>query len=144
DGPGSTRIATQSISGQAPTAPVLSSLPAPSTIQCPATPSSTTPPATGSCGPGPSVRFAGVPTPGTCPQAYSVTRTWTTKDCTGRSEERRVGKSVQDATGPVISSLPAPSTITCPATPASPTPTRTDECPPGPSATGADHTTQGT
>src|SRR5207247_4043237 len=141
---GNTSTATQIINAHDTTAPTSASLPAPSTIKCPATPPFTTPTATDACDPAPSLTFADVTTPGTCPQAYSVTRTWTTKDCSGSTSTATQTINVQDTTAPVLSSLPAPSTIECPATPSFTTPTATDACDPAPSLTFADVTTPGT
>src|SRR5207237_8936451 len=67
------------------TAPSLSTLPGPTTIQCPAIPSFTTPTATDACDPSPTLTFADVTTPGNCPQASDVTRTWTATDHCGNS-----------------------------------------------------------
>src|SRR5260370_2533856 len=35
-----------------------------------------------------SLTYSDAPTPGPCPQGYSVTRTWTAKDCTGNTSTR--------------------------------------------------------
>src|SRR5205814_10325568 len=67
------------------TAPVISALPAATTIQCPASPSFATPTATDACDASPTLTFADVNTPGTCAQNYSITRTWTAKDACGNT-----------------------------------------------------------
>src|SRR5206468_10818304 len=77
--------ASQIITVEDNTAPVISALPAPTTIECPATPSFATPTATDACGGTVTLNFADETTPGTCPHAYSVTRTWTTTDPCGHS-----------------------------------------------------------
>src|SRR2546426_6803860 len=59
------------------TAPVISALPAPTTIECTATPSFATPTATDACDASPTLTFADVTTAGSCPQNHDVTRTWT-------------------------------------------------------------------
>src|SRR5206468_612275 len=125
------------------TAPVISTLPEPTTIQCPATPSFTTPTATDACDPSPTLTFADVTTPGSCPQAKDVTRTWTATDHCGNSSTASQTIHVVDTTAPVISTLPEPTTIQCPATPSFTTPTATDACDPSPTLTFADVTTAG-
>src|SRR5207249_1591434 len=105
------------------TAPVLSSLPGPSTIQCPTAPVFATPTATDACDASVTPTFADVTTPGTCPQAYTVTRTWTAKDDCGNTSTASQSINVVDTTAPVLSALPPPSSIQCPATPNFTTPT---------------------
>src|SRR5204862_435492 len=109
--------ASQTINVADTTAPNLTALPAPSTIECPATPSFTTPTATDACDASPTLTFADVTTPGSCPQSQVVTRTWTATDHCNNSPAARQVITVVDTTAPVISALPAPSTIECPATP---------------------------
>src|SRR5436309_2377956 len=111
----------------------------------PARPStSTTPPtATDACDASPSLTFADVTTAGSCPQKYSVTRTWTATDHCGNSSTASQTINVDDTTAPVISAVPAPSTIECPATPAFASPTATDVCDASPLLTFADVTTAG-
>ncbi|MGH8247263.1 MAG: hypothetical protein ACREUU_12635, partial [Gammaproteobacteria bacterium] len=114
---------SQTITVEDNTAPVISALPGPSTIQCPATPGFATPTATDACGGTATLTFADVTTPGSCPQEYSVTRTWTATDPCGNSSTASQTITVEDNTAPVISTLPGPSTIECPATPDFATPT---------------------
>ncbi|MBK7030036.1 MAG: gliding motility-associated C-terminal domain-containing protein [Bacteroidales bacterium] len=66
--------------------------------------------------------------PGICAGAYSVTRTWTANDACGNISSASQTINVQDISAPVIASLPAPTTIDCPATPEFATATATDEC----------------
>src|SRR5206468_11179827 len=61
-------------------APGISPLPPPSTIECPAMPSFTTPSASDACDASPTLTFADSTTTGTCANDYSVTRTWTATD----------------------------------------------------------------
>src|SRR5213592_549402 len=77
---GHSSTASQTITVEDKTAPVISALPAPTTIECPATPSFTTPTVTDACGGTVTLAFADVTTPGSCPQGYSVKRTWTATD----------------------------------------------------------------
>src|SRR5207244_3286797 len=114
---GNTCTASQTIHVVDTTAPSISALPGPTTIQCPATPSFATPTATDACDPSPTLTFADVTTPGTCPQAKDVTRTWTATDHCGNSSTSSQTIHVVDTTAPSISALPGPTTIQCPATP---------------------------
>src|SRR4029078_9989788 len=68
DGCGNSSTAAQVITVIDTTAPAISALPALSTIECPATPSFTTPTATDACDASPTLTFADVTTPGSCPQ----------------------------------------------------------------------------
>lgn len=124
------------------TAPTISTLPGPSTIECPATPSFATPTATDACDPSPSLTFADVRTNG-CGGSYSVTRTWMAKDSCNNTSTASQTINVVDRTPPIISALPGPSTIECPATPSFTTPTVTDSCDPSPTLTSNDVRTNG-
>src|SRR5439155_92149 len=135
--------ASQTITVRDTTAPSISTLPGPSTIECPASPSFTTPTATDACDPSPSLTFADSTTAGSCPQDYSVTRTWTATDHCNKSSTASQTITVHDTTAPVISALRGPSTIECPATPSFTSPTASDACDPSPSFTFADSTTAG-
>jgi hypothetical protein len=101
---GNTSTASQTINDDDNIAPVISALPGPSTIECPATPSFATPTATDACDTSVIPTFADVTTPGSCPQEYSVTRTWTATDDCGNSSTASQTISVTDDTAPVIGS----------------------------------------
>jgi hypothetical protein len=128
DNCGNTSTASQIINVIDTDAPVISALPAPSTIQCPATPTFAVATATDACGGTFTLVFADVTTPGDCAGEYSVTRTWTATDICGNISTASQTINVQDNTAPVIAALPAPSTINCPATPVFATATATDDC----------------
>src|SRR5207249_7795164 len=115
----------------------------PSTIECPATPSFTTPTASDACDPSPTFTFTDSTTAGSCPQDYSVTRTWTATDACHNSSTASQSITVHDTQAPEISTLPEPSTIECPASPSFTTPTASDACDPNPSLTFSDSTTAG-
>src|SRR5206468_1108882 len=108
-------------------APVISTLPETSTIECPLTPQFATPTATDACDPSPTLTFADVTTPGNCPQSRVVTRTWTATDHCGNSSTASQIIHVVDTTAPSLSTLPGPTTIQCPASPSFTTPTATDD-----------------
>src|SRR5206468_5410892 len=99
------------------TAPVISGVGSPETIECPATPSFSSPTASDACDPSPSFTFADSTTAGSCPQDYSVTRRWTATDHCSHKSTASQTITVRDTTAPSISTLPGPSTIECPATP---------------------------
>ncbi|WP_284652630.1 HYR-like domain-containing protein, partial [Flavobacterium terrisoli] len=143
DACGNSSTASQTINVQDVTAPVIAALPSTSTINCPATPSFATATATDSCGSGATLTFNDVTTPGACAGNYSVTRTWTAVDACGNSSSASQTINVQDVTAPVIAALPAPSTISCPATPSFATATATDGCGSGATLTFADTTNNG-
>src|SRR5207247_2080099 len=113
---GNSSTASQTIHVVDTTAPSISALPGPTTIQCPATPSFATPTATDACDPSPTLTFADVTTPGTCAQNYSITRTWTATDHCGNSSMASQTIHVVDTHAPVISTLPGPTTIDAHAT----------------------------
>jgi hypothetical protein len=133
--------ASQTINVDDTTSPVISALPAPTTIECTGTPSWTTPTATDNCGT-PILTFADVTTPGSCPNEYSITRTWTATDACGNTATTSQTFNVDDSTPPVISPLPGPTTIECTDVPSWTTPTATDNCG-TPTLTFADVTTPG-
>ena len=104
--------------------PVISALPAPSTIECPATPNFATPTATDNCGA--ATLTSEDTSSGTCPVVH--VRTWTARDASGNFSTTSQTISVADTTKPTISALPSPTTIECPALPVFATPTASDTC----------------
>ena len=122
---------------------MIAALPAPSTINCPATPVFAVATAIDACGSAFTLTSADVTTPGACAGSYSVTRTWTATDACGNSSTASQTINVQDITAPVIAALPAPSTINCPATPVFAVATAVDACGSAFTLTSADVTTPG-
>jgi len=89
---GNTRTASQTISVDDSVAPVISSVPGPTTIECPAQPVFASPTATDACDASVSLTFEDTTIPGTCPAAH--VRTWTaTDDCgnTARQPDHQRG-----------------------------------------------------
>src|SRR5206468_1845338 len=82
---------------------------------------------TDACDASPTLTFADVTTPGNCPQAKDVTRTWTATDHCGNSSTASQVIHVVDTTAPAITAPPEPTTIQCPANAACTTPTATDD-----------------
>src|SRR2546428_5474529 len=127
---GNSSTASQTINVVDTTAPSISALPGPARIGTRLTSRHDTPTYTDLCDPKPTLTFADVTTPGACPQAKSVTRTWTATDHCGNSSTASQTINVVDTPAPSISTLPGPTTIECPATPSFATPTATDACDP--------------
>ncbi|WP_163338528.1 C13 family peptidase [Desulfopila sp. IMCC35008] len=106
------------------------SCPSDSTIECD---ESTDPFETGmatvtdACDSNPTVTFTDVTTPGTCPAAFSLSRTWIGTDYCGNTNSCVQEINVVDTTPPVIE-CNAPGTITPPEAPISFTATATDNC----------------
>ncbi|MEC4005775.1 hypothetical protein OX283_013975, partial [Flavobacterium sp. SUN052] len=119
---------TQTINVQDTTAPVISPLPAATTIACGTTPVFASATATDACGSAFTLTFNDVTTNGACAGSYSVTRTWTATDACGNTSTASQTINVQDTTAPVIAALPAATTIACGTTPAFATATATDAC----------------
>ncbi|HEX9980091.1 MAG TPA: hypothetical protein VGB50_05955, partial [Flavobacterium sp.] len=122
-----TATASQTINVEDTTAPVISDLPEPSTIECHATPVFAQATATDSCGS--AVTLSSVDTTTTvCMGTYTIVRTWTATDACGNTATATQTISASDTVPPVISELPPPSTIECDQTPVFATPTAVDAC----------------
>jgi hypothetical protein len=126
DNCGNTATASEQITVVDVLPPTISTLPAASVINCPATPAFTIPTATDDCGT-PTLSFVDN-VDNTDPCAVVHTRTWTAEDDCGNITTAIEEITMVDVTPPTISTLPAPSTINCPATPVFTTPTATDDC----------------
>src|SRR5206468_8854326 len=94
-------------------APGISPLPPPSTIECPATLSFTTPSASDACDASPTLTFNDSTAPGSCPQNYSVTRTWTATDHCNNSSTASQTINVHDTHAPMINGVGPAQTIQC-------------------------------
>src|SRR5204862_273266 len=125
------------------TAPAITALPGPTTIECPAAPSFATPAASDACDSNPTLTFADATAPGSCPQNSVVTRTWTATEHCGHSTTASQVINVVDTTAPAITALPGPTTIECPAAPSFATPAASDACDSNPTLTFADATAPG-
>jgi N-acetylmuramoyl-L-alanine amidase CwlA len=143
DACGNSSTASQTINVTDDTAPVISGVGPNGTIECPAAPVFSSPSATDLCDPAPSLTFNDVTTPGSCPQEYSVTRTWTATDACGNSSTASQTINVTDDTAPVISGVGQNGSVECPAAPVFSTPTASDLCDPNPTITHNDVTTPG-
>ncbi|MFO0828566.1 MAG: HYR domain-containing protein [Phycisphaerales bacterium] len=75
----------------------------------------------------PNVNYSELPTPGSCPGSYSLTRTWTATDASGNTASLTQIVTVADTTPPVLQNVPLDATVQCdPASP--PTVTAIDNC----------------
>jgi gliding motility-associated-like protein len=128
DACGNSSAASQTINVQDITAPVISALPLPTTINCPDLPVFAVATAIDACGSAFTLTSNDVTTNGACSGSYSVTRTWTATDACGNSSTASQTINVQDITAPVISALPAPTTINCPDVPVFAVATAIDAC----------------
>ena len=111
-------------------APVfVEALPSDETVECDAIPDAVTLTATDNCTAEVEVVFAETITTGACPQAYTITRTWTVEDCSGNMTEHVQSIEVEDTTDPVfVEALPGDETVECDAIPAGAVWTATDNC----------------
>lgn len=107
--------------------PVFAGLGTEATINCPATPSFSSPTASDACGAA-SITYSDVTTPGSCPSKYSTTRTWTATGSCGKTSTASQTITVTDATPPTIGAAGIESTIYSTATPLFTPPTASDAC----------------
>ncbi|MEQ1747548.1 MAG: choice-of-anchor D domain-containing protein, partial [Saprospiraceae bacterium] len=130
DGCGNTKTATQRITVIDTQKPNFTGTPANVTVQCNAVPAPATPTATDNCDASVAITYVGqTTTAGTCPNAYSLTRTWTAADNCGNTRTVTQRITVVDNIKPVFTSLPANASISCTETPpAVGNPTASDGC----------------
>ncbi|WP_274475538.1 HYR-like domain-containing protein [Mangrovimonas aestuarii] len=103
-------------------------LPSDATVECDTVPNEETLTATDSCGDA-TVTFDEVNTPGSCPNSYTLTRTWTATDECGNESSHVQTITVQDTTPPTfVEALPADATVECDTVPTAETLTATDSC----------------
>ena len=108
--------------------PTISALPEPTTINCPTTPTFTTPKAKDFFGLVLTPTYSDKITAGNCSGNYSITRTWTATDGCGKTSMTSQTITVQDISSPVIAPLPKESTIDCPLSPVFAQATANDAC----------------
>ena len=120
-----TTTATQSITVEDTTPPVLNNVPLDETVQCDAIPDPSEITATDTCDTEVSVEFSETLS-GSCPQ--TITRTWTAADACGNTVTGTQTVTVEDTTAPVLSGVPVDTTVSCDAIPDPPEVTATDTC----------------
>ncbi len=97
---------------EAPAFLLLGELPADETVECDAVPAPSVLLAADNCDGDVEVVFAESIAEGSCPEAYTITRTWTVNDCTGNSTEHIQTIDVQDTTAPTFE-VPSDVTVEC-------------------------------
>jgi hypothetical protein len=149
DACGNSSSATQTITVNDDTAPVISSIPGDVTVECagavPA-PNDAAVSATDNCGGAPVITHSDQTTPGSCTSKFVIKRTYTATDACGNSSSKTQTITVNDDTAPVISTIPGDVTVECAG--AVPTPndaavSATDNCGGTPVITHSDQTTPG-
>jgi gliding motility-associated-like protein len=126
---GLTSIHTQTITVRDTTAPMfVEALPGDITVECDAIPATQTLTATDNCGTA-TVTVNDVITNGSCPNSYTIARTWTATDECGLRTSHTQTITVQDTKAPTfVEALPGDITVECDAIPAAQALTATDNC----------------
>ncbi len=125
---GNSKTETQVITVSDNTQPVLAGVPANVTVECEAVPAISNPTVTDNCDADITITFNEIKTDGSCPEAYTLTRSWTATDDCGNSKTETQVITVSDNTQPTLTGVPADVTVECEAIPAISTPTATDNC----------------
>src|SRR4029078_3478392 len=141
---GNTATCSSTIVVQDITPPTITLLAQTTPVNCPALPVFTPPTATDTCDPSVSITFSDASTPGSCPNTYSTTRTWTATDDCGNTATCSGTIVVQDITPPTITCATQTTPNNCLTTPAFIPPTATDACDPSVTITFSDVSTPGT
>lgn len=126
---GNTATATQTITVQDLTPPVVLTAPANAVVSCSNIPAVGSPTASDNCDASPTVTYNGaIRSNGACPNSYTLTRQWTISDDCGNTTTAVQVLTVEDVTAPVFTFVPAPITVNCDAIPAVGTPEASDDC----------------
>ncbi len=123
---GNTATASQLISVRDVTPPVLYNIPANTTVEC-APPASSSVTATDNCSAAVTITQTDVRSNESCPQTYTLTRTWTATDQCGNTATASQTILVRDVTPPVLHNVPGNITLEC-APPSASLVTATDNC----------------
>jgi hypothetical protein len=95
------------------------------------------------CGFATDVRFEDEETPGACPQALVIARTWTATNACGGEATGVQTIVVEDGTSPVLGTVPADATVACDAVPEPAVVTVSDNCDPEPALAFEEVATEG-
>lgn len=126
---GNTTTATQTITVQDVTAPVVTFVPADTTVSCSGIPPVGTPAAIDNCDASLTITYSGATRiNGTCPNSYTLHRDWVIADDCGNTSTARQVLTVEDTTAPVYTFVPADVTVSCEAVPQVGNPEATDNC----------------
>jgi hypothetical protein len=116
DACGNSSSLAQTITVNDDTAPVITSIPADTTVQCagsvPAANDGAVV-ATDNCGGTPATTHSDQTIPGTCANKFVIKRTYTAMDACGNRSSLTQTITVNDDTAPVITSIPADTTVQC-------------------------------
>lgn len=126
---GNSITASQTITVQDITPPVVTSVPANVTVSCSDIPAVDTPTATDKCDATPTITYTGANRiNGACPNSYTLQRNWIITDDCGNTSTAMQTLTVVDQTPPVFTFVPAAITVSCESVPPVGTPTATDNC----------------
>lgn len=126
---GNTSIATQELTVQDVSAPVLLTVPADAIVSCSNIPTVGTPTANDNCDTDLTINYNGqTRTDGNCPNSYALQRTWTISDDCGNATTAVQTITVEDITPPVFTAVPAAITVSCDDIPVVDTPVASDNC----------------
>ncbi|RZJ33177.1 MAG: gliding motility-associated C-terminal domain-containing protein, partial [Flavobacterium sp.] len=130
DACGNSSTATQTISVNDNVAPTFNeSAPADLTVSCDAIPPAATLTATDNCVGAATVTMAESTLPGTCPNSYTLVRTWSAADACGNIATATQSITVSDITPPTFDQpIPVKLSVSCDAVPTVPVITATDNC----------------
>src|SRR5207342_3369616 len=119
----------QTITVQDTTAPSIGGQGSDATIECPASPSFTSPTSRDTCNSASVVEDSDTSAAGTCEGTYTRTKTWHAVDnCGNTSSQVHQTITVVDTTAPSIGGQGSDATIECPASPSFTSPTSSDTC----------------
>ncbi len=141
---GNEREAVQIITVVDNTPPQFINPPANLVIPCNSTPPTWTPTYSDNCDPSPTITFSTVTIPGSCPQNFTIERTWEIQDVCGNKNTHKQIIQVKDEIGPQLVGVPASVQVSCNAIPAVPVITATDNCDMSPTVTQKDSIVAGT
>ncbi|MDB6056282.1 MAG: hypothetical protein JWO95_126 [Verrucomicrobiales bacterium] len=131
DACGNTSSAQQILTVHDTTAPVITGVPANTTVQCNAVPAPATPNVADNCDASPALTLAenSTQSPTGCGHFnYTINRTWTATDATGNTSTAHQLVTVHDTSAPILSGVPANTTVECASVPAPATPSANDNC----------------
>ena len=135
---------SQTVTVRDTTPPVLSGVPADTEVECSSVPTPATPSATDACDPAPSVTYSQERVEGSCPDTYTLRRTWIGTDhCGNASAGSTQVITVHDRIPPTLTGVPADATVECSSVPPPATPTAADNCDPAPRLTFNELRTEG-
>lgn len=143
---GNTTVRTQTITVIDNVAPVFFGVPSNRTDACSNISSPATPTVLDNCTPTASITlvFTELKSNITCPNTYTLTRTWTATDLCGNTKSASQVIQVRDIVAPVLVATPANTTVSCENIPAVPAVTATDNCDPAPAVVYAQTRINGT